>query len=128
MSVAPQNAFEYITAISVPMTIYAIRYALVLSRRFLVLETLFKARVDAIAKIEAAQETTRIQLALHEQDLKQMKTDLGSISAKLESLPRIATMLENWGPLLASFVPRNELDQRFKSVEAWLTELKHTGN
>jgi hypothetical protein len=124
MSMAPQGVYQWLSAVSVPVAGFAARYIWGLTTRFAVLEALFKKKEVEIDKLDAQQRQAEIQLALHDQLINQVKVDLASISGKLESLPRIATMLENLMPMIQKIVPREELEQRFVSIHQQLVEIK----
>jgi len=96
MSGAPQDIYQWLSAVSVVVAGYAIRHAVGLSGRFLKLETRYEEKVKIIDTIAVQQKTDGTLLAVHTKQLEA----LASINDKLDALPR-----------------REEIDHRFSGIE-----------
>lgn len=97
MSGAPQDIYQWLSAVSVVVAGAAVKHAFGLSSRFLKLETRYNEKVKVIDEIAAQQKVDGTTLAVHTKQLEA----LASINEKLDALPR-----------------REELDHRFQSLEA----------
>lgn len=132
MSMTPQGVYQWLSAVSVPVAGFAVRYAWSLATRFAVLEALFKKKESEDKakheKFDDQQRKDGIQLAEHQIMINQVKSDLSGINSKLEPLPRIATLLEELRPALLKIVPREELDQRFAALHQQISDMKHIDN
>jgi hypothetical protein len=93
---APQDLYQWLSAVSVIVAGSAVKYAVGLSNRFIKLETRFEEKATKVKEIESQQKLDSALLAVHS---KQLET-LSSINEKLDDLPR-----------------REELDVRFKGIE-----------
>jgi hypothetical protein len=96
MSGAPQDIYQWLSAVSVVVAGYAIRHAVGLSGRFLKLETRYNEKIKEVDAIAAQQKTDGTLIAVHTKQLEA----LASINEKLDALPR-----------------REEIDHRFSGIE-----------
>lgn len=132
MSMTPQGVYQWLSAVSVPVAGFAVRYAWGLATRFAVLEALFRKKEaedkSTIDKLDAQQRKDGIQLAEHQVLIQQVRGDLSGINSKLEPLPRIATLLESLMPMLQKIVPREELEQRFAALHQQISDIRHPNN
>src|ERR1700731_4111407 len=95
---AAQGLYQWLAAVSVPVAAFAVKFALGLAPRLAVLEKIVEKSELKIGQMDTQQRTDGERLAVHSELLSQVRTDLVSISSKLESLPRIATILEQLVP------------------------------
>lgn len=122
---APQGFYQWLAAVSVPVAGFAVKQALSLAPRLAVLEKMSQQNETKVSEIDVQQRRDGEKLAVHSELLSQVQSQLASISSKLESLPRIATILEQLIPKFDKVVPREEIDTRFASIQQQLNEIKH---
>lgn len=125
MGYAPQNIYQWLSAISVPVAGFAVKHAVGLAGRFRVLEALFNEKKADIEKLDNQQRSDGIKLAEHQLLITQVKLDLAGINTKLEPLPRISAALEALLPALQRIVPREEMEARFASVTQQIADVRH---
>lgn len=89
--------------------------------RTLVLETKMNAAEPDVAKIKYQQQLDGIRLATTEAGVSQIRGDVTEIkrviSDKLDRIPELTAALQGFEKIVASTVPRHEIEARFAALE-----------
>lgn len=124
---APQGLFQVLATISVAIAGAAIKNARDSGQRLHRITALETEHAETKKKVEAVakqQIEDGKMLAIHDHSIGKIEVHIGSINSKLESLPRLTTLLETIAPQLVKLVPREEIEERFKSVHEKIDLIK----
>ena len=106
-------ASSAITTVVFPLFAWGIQRLAQLLKQFNVLESQFAEVRSDVETLKEANTQSNGKLLLLEEAI----SDISEIKADLKQLPRVVTLLEQYGQTISTSVPRNEVESRLRATE-----------
>ncbi len=113
-----------VTTVLCPLIVWAVQKLVHLLDQFTILEDQFISMRQEVKALQESDKASDRKLILLEEAITEIsalreRTDeqFSEIKADLKQLPRILTLLEQYGQAIASSVPRNEVESRLRATE-----------
>jgi hypothetical protein len=102
-----------VTTVVFPLLVWGVQRLVQLLKQFNILEAQFEDVRSDVETLKEANTQSNGKLLLLEEAI----SDIAEIKADLKQLPRVVTLLEQYGQAISTSVPRNEVESRLKATE-----------